>query len=185
MTKDGQVVMNDKFFNKFVDIIGHVVIPQDGLSLEDRVSTNPILKNAAMYVGSELSKEYVGDWKTANCSGIDEGFLFLESESPILIREDRSQAEVKVVEAIVDGRTFGLISSLLGYGLLWYIANGQKRAIADAYDKAATIVETAMKTVVQYFLEGDGRIGITQDEYREIEIMNMVVFEFAKHKYEM
>lgn len=177
--------MNDKFFNKFVDIIGQAVIPTDDLSLHDRVLETPILKNAAMYVASELSEEHSGKWKMANCAGTDEGFLYLETDQPIFIKEERSHADIPVIEAIVDGRTFGLISSLLGYGLLWYVANGQKRKIADAYDKAAKVVETALRSVVSHFLEGDGRINITQDEYREIEVMNTVVIEFAKYKYVM
>lgn len=185
MTINGQVVMNDKFLSKFVDIIGQTVMPTDDLSLHDRVLETPILKNAAMYVASELSEKYSGEWKTANCTGTDEAFLYLETDQPIFIKEERGHADIPVLEAVVDGRTFGLISSLLGYGLLWYVANSQKRKIADAYDKAAKVVETALETVVRYFLEGAGRISITQDEYREIEVMNTVVIEFSKYKYVM
>jgi hypothetical protein len=185
MTINGQVVMNDKFFDKFVDIIGQTVMPTDDLSLHDRVLEKPILKNAAIYVASELSEKHSGEWKMANCTGTDEGFLYLETDQSIFIKEERSHADIPVVEAIVDGRTFGLISSLLGYGLLWYVANSQKRKIADAYGKAAKVVETALKAVVSYFLEGAGRVSITQDEYREIEVMNSVVIEFAKYKYVM
>ena len=37
MAKDGQIVMNDKFYHKFVDIAGTVLTPENGLSLAERL----------------------------------------------------------------------------------------------------------------------------------------------------
>lgn len=184
MATDGQIVMNDKFYNKFVDIIGKVLMPEDDLSLEDRLDQTPTFKNGVFYVASELSTGYDGVWKLTNCIA-NEPFLCLFTDNLIAIKQEGCKEESTITEAVVDGRTFGLISSLLALGILWYIAGSRKGMDATLYSKAAEGLEGGLRETVAYFLTGDGRKDITQEEFREIENMGIVVIEFAKHKYEM
>lgn len=185
MVADQKIVMNDKFFSKFVNVIGKTFIPQDSLSLEDRLDQTPTFKNGVFYVASELSNEYSGTWELANCKKSDENFLYLATDKFITVKQERSDIEIPDMEAIVDGKTFGLISSLLALGLLWYIANSRKGANTMQYSRVSESIERELKLTTDYFLIGEGRKDITQQEYREIESMNTVVMEFAKYKYEM
>ena len=184
MATDGQIVMNDKFYDKFVDIIGKVLLPEDELSLEDRLDQTPTFKNGVFYVASELSTGYNGVWKLTNCVA-NEQFLCLFTDDLIAIKQSGGKEESCIMEAVVDGRTFGLISSLLALGILWYIAGSRKSMDASLYSKAADSLECGLRETTEYFLTGDGRKDITQNEFREIENMSTVVFEFAKYKYEV
>lgn len=184
MAKDGQIVMNDKFYHKFVDIAGTVLTPENGLSLAERLEQTPTLKNGVFYVAEELCQGYKGEWRLVNCAEADEAFLCLTANGFIEIKQDRNDNEA-VMEAFVDGRVFGLISSLLALGILWYIAGSRKGMDANLYSNAASVIESAFEKTTSYFLSGDGRKDITQDEFREIESLDMVVMEFTKNKYEM
>lgn len=185
MTKNGQIVMNDKFFTKFISVIGRVVVPEDSLCLAERLDQTPTFKNGVFYVASELSLNYSGEWNLANCNPTNEVFMYLKTDKFITIKQERSGTQIPDIEAIVDGRTFGLIASLLALGLLWYIANSRKGTNAIDYNKAADSIERSLASTTDYFLVGDGRKDITQQEYREIESMSVVVAELAKYKYEM
>lgn len=185
MADDGQIVMNDKFYNKLVDTVSEVIIPSDNLSAEDRLTLNPSFKNGVFFVANELNSQYKGEWQTCHCKDSQEAFLELVTDEKMLIKQDQGEAEIPALEAEVDGRTFGLISSLLALGLLWYIAGSKKDMQPDEYTTAADGIEQAIATTTEYFLYGDGRKDITQEEFREIESLSTVVMQFAKFKYEM
>lgn len=185
MAKDGQIVMNDKFYAKLVDVIGKVSMPEDGLSLEDRLDQTPTLKNGVFYVAGELSKDYKGVWKVASCADSGESFLTLSTDELMNIKQDSDDEEYPVMEANVDGRVFGFISSLLALGIIWYIAGSRKGMNASLYSKTADSLEHSLHETTTYFLAGNGRKDITQDEFREIEGMSTVVTEFTRHRYKM
>lgn len=185
MAKDGQIVMNNKFYAKLVDVIGKVSMPEDGLSLEDRLNQTPTLKNGVFYVAGELSKDYKGVWELANCADGGESFLILSTDEFMNIKQDSDNEDYPVMEANVDGRVFGFISSLIALGIIWYIAGSRKGMNASLYSKSADSLECSLCETTTYFLSGDGRKDITQDEFREIESMSAVVTEFTRHKYKM